>query len=315
MSNGRLDTRDLAVIPGGTKMGGSALIRADLLPGLVGLQAAFLARFDTPLRPTSAADGYRSYDSQVRAFLGRYAPQATGVGPFSDVRWWQGRRYVRVSGASAAVPGTSNHGWAVAVDFADVGPTGGQRWEWLMDAAPRFGFVNPLWARDGRPENGSQEPWHWEGRAVPVSNYRAFLAGMGLEVPGVTAPDPITPVPPAPADPFGEDPTMYERAIIAAYRKHLGRTPGAAEVDDRILRIAADDKPADRLRVELSHIAGSDEAKRYPVVRLYQRLLGRSASAAEADRWLTSSGGDLAKVEAGIKASEEYRRRQAATKA
>lgn len=192
-TNGRLDTSSLATIPGGTKMGGSALIRADLLPGLVGLQAAFLARFDEPLRPTSAADGYRSYDSQVRAFLGRYAPQATGVGPFSDVRYWQGRRYVRVSGASAAVPGTSNHGWAIAVDFADVGATGGARWDWLMDAAPRFGFVNPLWARDGNPRNGSQEPWHWEGRAVPVSNYRAFLAGMGVTVPDLTRPDPLTP--------------------------------------------------------------------------------------------------------------------------
>jgi hypothetical protein len=195
MSNGRLDTRDLAVIPGGTKMGGSALIRADLLPGLVGLQAAFAKRFGAPLRPTSAADGYRSYDVQVRTFLARYAPATTGMGPFYDVRYWQGRRYIRVSGASAAVPGTSNHGWAIAVDFADVGATGGTRWSWLMDAAPRFGFVNPLWARDGRPENGSQEPWHWEGRAVPVSSYRAFLAGMGVTVPDLDRPAPITPKP------------------------------------------------------------------------------------------------------------------------
>ena len=206
MSNGRLDTSDLAVIPGGTKMGGSALIRADLLPGLVALQAAYLARFDAPLRPTSAADGYRPYDSQVRAFLGRYAPATSGGGPFSDVRYWQGRRYVRVSGASAAVPGTSNHGWAVACDFADVGATGGDRWDWLMEHAPRFGFVNPLWARDGDPRNGSQEPWHWEGRAVPVSNYRTFLTDLGIEVPGVTTPDPIAPLP-------VEDPTMW---IISA---------------------------------------------------------------------------------------------------
>ncbi|EYR64280.1 hypothetical protein N866_13610 [Actinotalea ferrariae CF5-4] len=195
-TNGRLDTSELAVIPGGTKMGGSALIRADLLPGLVGLQAAFAKRFAAPLRPTSAADGYRSYEVQVRTFLARYAPATTGVGPFSDVRWWQGRRYIRVAGASAAVPGTSNHGWAIAVDFADVGATGGTRWSWLMDAAPRFGFVNPLWARDGIPSNGSQEPWHWEGRTVPVSNYRTFLAGMGVTVPDLTRPDPLTPTDP-----------------------------------------------------------------------------------------------------------------------
>jgi hypothetical protein len=193
--NGHLDTAELAVIPGGTKMGGDALIRRDLLPGVVALQAAFQRRFGAPLRPTSAGDGYRSYQRQVNAFLGRYAPQRTGMGPFYDVRWWRGVRYVRVSGASAAVPGTSNHGWGVAVDFADVGASGGERWRWLMDAAPRFGFVNPLWARDGDPTNGSQEPWHWEGRAVPVSNYRAFLAGMGVTVPDLDRPAPITPKP------------------------------------------------------------------------------------------------------------------------
>nr|WP_281173261.1 M15 family metallopeptidase [Actinotalea ferrariae] len=99
------------------------------------------------------------------------------------------------SGGSAAVPGTSNHGKAQAVDFADVGASGGSRWRWLMDNAPRFGWVNPLWARDGNPWNGSQEPWHWEGVAVPVSSYRSWLTGAGITVPDLDTPDPIAPVP------------------------------------------------------------------------------------------------------------------------
>ena len=196
MSNGRLDTDELAVIPGGTKMGGSALIRADLLPGLVALQAAYRKRWGVPLRPTSAGDGYRSYEVQRRTFLARYVPARTGEGPFSDVRWWAGTRYVRISSAgSAAVPGTSNHGDAVAVDFADVGPRGGERWRWLMDHAPRFGWTNPPWARDDNPRNGSIEPWHWESVAVPVSQYLAYLDANGIEVPGLTAPDSLAPVP------------------------------------------------------------------------------------------------------------------------
>lgn len=243
-TNGRLAASDLALIPGGVAVGGgSARVRRDLLPGVIGLQAAFLARFGAPLRPTSAADGYRSYDQQTRVFLERYEPTALGSGPYGDVRWWNGTRYVRLRGPSAAVPGTSNHGWAVAIDWSGVGAKGSTRWNWLMANAPRFGWTNPLWARDGKPGNGSEEPWHWEGVVVPVANYR--------DVPGVTAPD-ITGTLPGSLTPLTSfEETDMRDYLIALYLKTLGRLPDVAGYATHLSDVATGRKTWAQLEREL----------------------------------------------------------------
>jgi peptidoglycan hydrolase-like protein with peptidoglycan-binding domain len=56
----------------------------------------------------------RSYETQERIFKERYRP---GTRPGADNRYWPGHGwYHRVTGASAAVPGTSNHGAGDAVD-------------------------------------------------------------------------------------------------------------------------------------------------------------------------------------------------------
>ncbi len=62
--------------------------------------------------------------------------------------------------ALAAVPGTSNHGWGVAVDLGCGAESfGTPMYRWLKANAPRYGFVHPAWAEPG----GSRpEPWHWE---------------------------------------------------------------------------------------------------------------------------------------------------------
>ncbi len=79
-------------------------------------------------------DSYRSYDEQVAAFAGK--PRL------------------------AAVPGTSNHGWGLAVDLCGgVDTAGTPQWTWMQANAGRFGFVNPPWARPGGEK---PEPWHWE---------------------------------------------------------------------------------------------------------------------------------------------------------
>lgn len=59
---------------------------------------------------------WRSYATQERIFRERYAPGR--FSPFNDYRFWpkDGRTWARVTGAAAAVPGTSNHGGGVAVD-------------------------------------------------------------------------------------------------------------------------------------------------------------------------------------------------------
>lgn len=60
----------------------------------------------------------------------------------------------------AAVPGTSNHGLAVAVDVCGGVESGsGSAHGWFEANASKFGWVNPSWAQPG----GSRpEPWHWE---------------------------------------------------------------------------------------------------------------------------------------------------------
>lgn len=64
----------------------------------------------------------------------------------------------------AAVPGTSNHGWGLAVDLCgDVSRFNTEEHEWLRLHGPSFGWDNPKWAR----QNGSKpESWHWEYVAV-----------------------------------------------------------------------------------------------------------------------------------------------------
>lgn len=79
-------------------------------------------------------DSYRDYDEQVDL-----------------VR----RKGLYSQGGLAATPGTSNHGWGMAVD-ADV--TDERTRNWLQVNGPRFGWI----------ESVPREPWHWEFRPAQV---------------------------------------------------------------------------------------------------------------------------------------------------
>ena len=106
-------------------------LRCDAAASYAGMSAAYQSTFGSPLCIT---DSYRSYASQVSA-------------------------YARKPGL-AAVPGTSNHGWALAVDLCGgINIAGSAQWTWMTANAGRFGFVNPDWARPGSEK---PEPWHWE---------------------------------------------------------------------------------------------------------------------------------------------------------
>lgn len=79
----------------------------------------------------SITDSYRSYDEQVD--LAR-------------------RKGIYGRGGIAAVPGTSNHGWGLAVDLGGgANEEGSKQNEWLKQNASRFGFAGL-----------AGEPWHWE---------------------------------------------------------------------------------------------------------------------------------------------------------
>ena len=169
------------------------------------LAAAFKKRWGLDLIVSS---GIRTHQEQIDIFLDRYRIQAVGRGPFNDVRWWKGKRYVRVSGAgTVAQPGTSNHeiqGSAAAVDFRDSGKDKGvltigtARSNWLKANAPRFG-LEPEGFKFG-------ESWHYR------------IPGIYREVPKPAggSSKPVTPRPPVvPAVPEEEDedmkPTVHVR--------------------------------------------------------------------------------------------------------
>lgn len=107
--------------------------------------------------------GIRTYQEQVDLFLSRYRVQWVGNGPFGDVRYWKGKRYVRHSGlGTVAQPGTSNHeiqnNYYGAVDLADsggpgIGTAGSERSNWLRANAGNYGL---------EPEGFKfKEAWHY----------------------------------------------------------------------------------------------------------------------------------------------------------
>lgn len=115
------------------------------------------------LQATSVADSYRTYQQQVTTFTARYQVDPTTNG----YKWWDSdssgtpeRWYKKDNVATAAVPGTSNHGWGLAVDVANAS---GARLRWLEANAVRFG-----WSWETVPE----EPWHIRnvtGDAIPAA--------------------------------------------------------------------------------------------------------------------------------------------------
>jgi hypothetical protein len=125
-ANGRIDRDDLCELWSGE------YLRADAAVALARLNAEFASRFG---RDICITDGYRSYSEQV------------------TVRWQKP--------GLAARPGTSQHGWGLAVDLCKgEASSGADEHEWLEENAPDFGWDNPAWARSGG--SGPFEPWHWE---------------------------------------------------------------------------------------------------------------------------------------------------------
>lgn len=98
------------------------------------------------LAPASEYDTYRPYEIQEQIFRQRYT---TTWMPLTESKIWLGRRwYKRPFVATAAAPGTSNHGLGLAVDVAEVEVAG--RLSWLEQNAEAHGFSHELYS----------EPWH-----------------------------------------------------------------------------------------------------------------------------------------------------------
>lgn len=125
--SGRLDTSTLCHVPWASS---GMILQCAAEHDLELLDAAFQTEFGEHLLIISA---YRSYSAQVATRAAK--------------------------GFMAATPGTSNHGWGLAVDFGNIGAEGSVRHDWLRANAPSYGWQHPSWARSG---GSKPESWHWE---------------------------------------------------------------------------------------------------------------------------------------------------------
>lgn len=119
----------------------------------------------------SGTGAYRSYESQVALFLQRYTDTYLPLrNVTTSTRTYQGKTwYLRRGMAPAASPGTSNHGYGIAIDlgwWTGVNAPGlsdiagitskANGWKWLQDNAESFGFS---W-EGAKPGQAGWEPWH-----------------------------------------------------------------------------------------------------------------------------------------------------------
>jgi hypothetical protein len=165
-----------------------------------------------PSAVLSATGIYRTYATQLATFLKRYTTTYTDSECYgrndSRNRTWDGVRlrgfqrvealpvrwYLKRGNSPCAVPGTSNHGYGIAVDMAWFAPPAGTLyaipgsslkgieshpagWAWLRQEALSFGFG---WegALPGKP---GWEPWHvrhlhGDGLTQRVRDVQAFFA-------------------------------------------------------------------------------------------------------------------------------------------
>jgi hypothetical protein len=98
------------------------------------------------LHTTGNMDSYRSLAAQETLFRARYT--MTRPAGATESKTWLGHTWwLRPGMATAAVPGTSNHGWGLAVDVANAS---GALLAWLVANAWTYGWSWEL----------QSEPWH-----------------------------------------------------------------------------------------------------------------------------------------------------------
>lgn len=130
------------------------------------------------LKPVSAGDTYRSFESQLMAFRQRYQKQpipGAQTRTFEGVKWYKKDPKI----ASLAAPGTSQHNSGLAIDVHTAAEP--KRLNWLIDNVRKFGFS---W------EVVPEEPWHLrytEGDNPPAA-VAEYVAKRGGQAPTQTPP-------------------------------------------------------------------------------------------------------------------------------
>ena len=201
--NGRIDSRLLVTIP--HEHPGEPLGYQLVLPAARAYRAMHAAArsADVIVKPVSPGDTYRTFEQQTTLFESRYVPNGPCEGCRDCVGYERRCKKCNEAGrpvATAACPGTSNHGWGLAVDVGtesdddsgtddlDAATLG-----WLEANAQRFGFAWEL----------ESEPWHIhfvEGDVVPGAVLAHEATHGGPPLPRVAA-NPVR----VPPEPEGDD--------------------------------------------------------------------------------------------------------------
>ena len=150
-ANGQIPLAALCVVPWDIAQEG----RCDAIAALTALDVAWQA--DHGGAHIGVTSSYRDYDHQVSA-----RSMWCALGACSN----------------AAVPGTSNHGLALAFDFANFGNIGdfsSPNYLWMKAHAAQFGFAHPPTMDPGGA--GPLEPWHWEYMGTPTSTTATATPG------------------------------------------------------------------------------------------------------------------------------------------
>jgi D-alanyl-D-alanine carboxypeptidase len=136
LANGQIPLDQLAEIVGGH-------LRRDAARAWNDMRGHIIGRGGPAIRPTGAISAYRDLAGQKRMRT-----------------YWCGRGKC----GNAAVPGTSNHGWGLAVDV----PSDNERW--LLEVGPRY-----RWSHDEGQRVG--ESWHFRyiGGYKPAPDPQRFL--------------------------------------------------------------------------------------------------------------------------------------------
>ncbi|WIA99754.1 D-alanyl-D-alanine carboxypeptidase family protein [Curtobacterium sp. MCBA15_012] len=165
-ANGQLTDAELVVVPNTADITtiGVQRIAVAVLPYLLAAAAEFRQETGQKL---VLAEGYRPLATQIDYFNARYHVVASGG------VWWNGKRWAKNAGAAtAAVPGTSPHGNAVAVDLwsgIDTSFTTANHRVWVRVSA-KYGWTNT--------GTGFGEPWHQEWSAARVTKRVTLTAAL-----------------------------------------------------------------------------------------------------------------------------------------
>lgn len=148
--SGRLSSDELVVIG---EAWGEARLHPEAAVAFRGLNEAFKREFGHDINITGPHDAYRSFDVQQ--------------GAVDRAKEDDNQEKLRL----LARPGTSNHGWGMAVDISDgknVITFDSAEYAWLTRHGWKFGFHNPDWAIQAGEK---PEAWHWEFAGIEAKTH------------------------------------------------------------------------------------------------------------------------------------------------